>query len=141
MNPNNKQKKQSIAIAITGSIAAYKSCELVRHLVKENYQVQVLMTENATRFISKMNFSALSGTKTYSSEWEEGMLHIDIKNTIDMYIVSPATANSIAKFAHGIADDIVSSTYLAVQCPVIVAPAMNPHMYKHKAVQRNIDAA
>ncbi len=134
---NNTNK--NIVLAVTASIAIFRSCELIRSLRKEHHSVRVIMTENATRFISKMNFSVLSEQRAYSSEWEEGMVHIDTKNAMDLYVVCPITANCIGKFANGIADDIVSSTYLAAQCPVLIVPAMNPQMYQAAAVQRNIE--
>ena len=130
--------KPSIVLAITGSIAAYKCCELVRSLLKKSYSVQVLMTENAGRFVSKLSLETLTGKEVMTSEWEEGMRHIDLKNMAGIYVVAPATANCIGKFAHGIADDLVSSAYLAMQCPTLLAPAMNPGMYSSPAVQRNL---
>ena len=128
-----------IVIAVSGSIAAYKCCELVRMLVKKSHAVQVLMTENAKRFVSKLSLETLSARPVLSSEWDEGMLHIDLKNMAKVYAVVPATANCLGKFAHGIADDLVSSTYLAMQCPTIAAPAMNPGMYSSPALQRNLE--
>ena len=125
-------------LAISGSIAAYKCCELVRILVKKSHSVQVLMTENAERFVSKLSLQTLSARPVMTSEWEEGMLHIDLKNMAALYAVVPTTANCLAKFAHGIADDLVSSTYLAMQCPTLIAPAMNPGMYSSAPVQRNL---
>lgn len=128
-----------IIIAVTGSIAAYKSCDLVRNLTKAGYPVQVIMTENATKFIGKLTFEALSGNKVYFNEFENGMLHIDLKNYAKVFAIVPATANTIAKLANGIADDLISTTYLSVTCPVIVAPAMNPGMYAHNATKRNLE--
>ncbi len=130
--------KKNIIIAVCGSIASYKSYELVRSLIKKKYSVQVIMTTNAERFVTKLTFQTLTGQNVFSSEWEEGMLHIDIKNMASLYAIVPATANCIGKFANGIADDLVSSTYLAMQCPIILAPAMNPGMYLAPAVQRNL---
>ncbi len=130
--------EKNILIAVSGSIAAYKICDLVRSLVKQGYPVRVVMTKNAERFVGRVTFEALTGHKVYSSEWEEGMVHIDLKNLAAIYAVMPATANTIGKMANGIADDIVSSTYLAATCPVLVAPAMNPGMYTNAAVQRNL---
>ena len=130
--------KKTVVMGISASIAAYKSCDLVRSLVKKKYDVHVILTPNAERFVGKVTWQALSGNRAFSSEWEEGMLHIELKNLADIFVVVPATANCIAKLAHGIADDIVSSTYLALDCPVLVAPAMNPTMYAAVAVQRNL---
>lgn len=137
MSIKNK-KKPVVILAVCGSIAAYKVCELIRQLTKSQIETHVIMTQNATKFIGKVTFETLSGNKVFSSEWEEGMLHIDMKNKADLMVVVPATANMIGKMANAIADDVVSSSYLAMQVPVIVAPAMNPGMYTNKAVQRNL---
>ncbi|TGK32721.1 phosphopantothenoylcysteine decarboxylase [Leptospira gomenensis] len=134
MSNSDKQ----ILIAVSGSIAAYKACELVRALTKEGYPVRVIMTRNATEFIGPITFEALTGKKVRVDEYEEGMAHIDAKNSAAVMAVVPATANIIGKMANGIADDLVTSTYLAANCPVIVAPAMNPFMYAHPSVQRNL---
>ncbi|MFN3603686.1 MAG: flavoprotein [Leptonema sp. (in: bacteria)] len=130
--------KKHPVIAITGSIAAYKTCELVRNITKQGIPVRVMMTKNATRFVGPLTFSTLTNKKVIVDEWEEGMLHIDIKNEASVFAIVPATANMIGKIANGIADDVVSSTYLALDVPVIIAPAMNPNMYLSKAVQRNL---
>lgn len=133
-----QKSKKCIVIAVTASIAAYKICDLVRVLTKQSYSTQILMTENALRFVSKLSLETLSKKAVLVSEWDDGMLHIDIKNIASIFAVIPATANCIGKFANGIADDIVSSSYLAAQCPLVIAPAMNPGMYQSKAVQRNL---
>ena len=130
--------QKAILIAVSGSIAAYKTCDLTRSLVKQGYPVRVILTENAARFVGPVTFQALTGHNVYTSEWEAGMVHIDLKNLAAVYAVVPATANIIGKMAHGIADDIVSSTYLAATCPTYVAPSMNPGMYASPAVQRNL---
>jgi len=127
-----------IIVAVTGSIAAYKSCDLVRELVKKNYPVTVLMSENASRFIAPLTFQALSGNRVYHGRFGEEMEHIDIKNLAGVFCVVPATANIIGKMANGIADDIITSSYLALDCPVLVAPAMNPQMYASRPLQRNL---
>ncbi|RHX87461.1 phosphopantothenoylcysteine decarboxylase [Leptospira stimsonii] len=129
---------KEILIAVSGSIAAYKTCELVRNLTKEGFPVNVIMTSHATEFIGPITFEALTGKKVRVNEYEEGMAHIDAKNSASVMVVVPATANIIGKMANGIADDLVTSTYLAANCPVIVAPAMNPFMYSHPSVQRNL---
>ena len=133
-----EQKPKHIVVAVTGSIACYKSCDLVRSLVKQGYSVQVMLSSSAEKLVGKASFQALSRNKVFTSEWEEEMLHIDVKNHAAVFAVAPATANTIAKMTHGVADDLISSTYLALQCPVIVAPSMNPNMYNHPSVQRNI---
>lgn len=127
-----------ILIGVTGSIAAYKTCDLVRGLVKRGLPVQVILTESAERFVGKVTFQALTSRPVYANTWENGMVHIEVKNQAGIFAIVPATANIIGKMANGIADDLVSSTYLAVNCPVFVAPAMNPFMYSSKPVQRNL---
>ncbi len=129
---------KAIIIAVTGSIAAYKTCELVRSLTKQGFPVRVIMTENATKFVGRITFEALTGHPVRIDEYDTGMAHIDIKNLASVLAVVPASANIIGKMANGIADDLVTSTYLANTSPVIVAPSMNPGMYSHKAVQRNL---
>lgn len=96
------------------------------------------MTANATQFIGSITFEALTNKKVRVNEYEQGMAHIDAKNSASVMAVVPATANIIGKMANGIADDLVTSTYLAANCPVVVAPAMNPFMYAHPSVQRNL---
>ncbi len=127
-----------ILIAITGGIAAYKTCDLVRNLVKLGFPVRVIMTHNATQFIHKNTFEALTNKPVFVNEYDSIMAHIEMKNLAKIFVIAPATANIIGKMANGIADDLVSSTYLACTVPVLVAPAMNPGMYANKAVQRNI---
>ena len=127
-----------IVIAVTGSIAAYKTCDLVRNLTKLRYPVRVIMTKNALNFVGKSTFSALTDKPVYSDEYESQMVHIELKRKASVFAVIPCSANMIGKFANGIADDLVSTTYLAAVCPVLIAPAMNPGMYSHPAVQRNL---
>jgi phosphopantothenoylcysteine synthetase/decarboxylase len=129
---------KEIIIGVSGSIAAYKACELVRNLTKQNYPVRVIMTEHATKFVGKVTFEALTGQPVLVDGFEDGMAHIYTKNIAGVFAIVPASANIIGKMANGIADDLLSTTYLAMTCPVIVAPAMNPGMYNNKAVQRNL---
>ncbi len=129
---------KEIVIAVTGGIAAYKTCELVRNLVKLNFPVRVIMSKNATYFIGKTTFEALTNKVVFTSEYESIMAHIEVKQSAGVFAIVPATANIIGKMANGIADDLVSTTYLACTAPVIIAPAMNPNMYLNKAVQRNL---
>lgn len=96
------------------------------------------MTANATKFVGPITFEALTGKKVRVDEYEQGMAHIDAKNSASVIAIVPATANIIGKMANGIADDLVTSTYLAANCPVVIAPAMNPFMYAHPSVQRNL---
>lgn len=127
-----------ILIAVTGGIAAYKTCDLVRNLVKLGFPTRVIMTRNATQFIHKNTFEALTNKPVFVNEYESIMAHIEMKNLAKIFVIAPATANIIGKMANGIADDLVSSTYLACTVPVLIAPAMNPGMYTNKAVQRNL---
>lgn len=131
-----------VLLGISGGIAAYKSAELVRLLVKQGYDVRVVMTQAATQFISPLTFQALSGhpvhTQLLDESQENAMGHINLARWADIFLVAPATANCIAKLSHGLADDLLSTLYLAVECQVFIAPAMNQAMW-HKAVtQENI---
>lgn len=130
---------KEIVIAVSGSIASYKACDLVRNLTKVGYPVRVIMTQNATKFIGKITFEALTGKPVRVDEFDTGMAHIEIKNLAAVLAVVPASADLIGKMANGIANDLVSSTYLAATCPVLIAPAMNPGMWTHPAVQRNLN--
>jgi len=131
-----------IALGVSGGIAAYKACEIVRRLTDAGVSVQVLMTRNAERFITPLTLSALSGVKVATDAWDVGsdqtIRHIEMARDLDAFVVAPATANVLAKFAHGIADDLLSTFYLAVVAPVLVAPAMNTRMWLHPATQEAI---
>lgn len=131
-----------ILLGVSGGIAAYKAAELVRLLRKQGCEVQVVMTESAMQFISSLTFQALSGhpvhTELLNADAENAMSHINLVRWADVLLIAPATANTLAKCSHGLADDLLSTLYLAAQCPVYVAPAMNQAMW-HKAVtQENI---
>src|SRR5438270_1265013 len=131
-----------IVLGVTGGIAAYKAAELVRLLVKEGIAVDVVMTAAATKFIAPMTMQALSGSPVLIDLWESGaanaMGHIELSRHADAIIVAPASANFIAKLAHGVADDLLSTLCLARDCPLLVAPAMNRQMWWNKATQRNV---
>jgi phosphopantothenoylcysteine decarboxylase/phosphopantothenate--cysteine ligase len=134
--------RRKVALGICSSISIYKACEVVRGFQKENCEVQVIMTENATRLISPLLFSSLTGRKVlvdlFQDESSEKIAHIELAREISLLLVAPATANMIAKFASGIADDFLSTFHLAVKGPVLIAPAMNEAMYLHKLTQSNI---
>lgn len=133
---------KKIVIGVSSSISAYKACDLVRLFVKGGFNVFVTMTENAAKLVSPLTLQALSGNPVYTDEtlWEKKeMGHIALKDNADLFLVAPATANILGKFANGIADDIVTTTFLAMKSPVLMAPAMNPNMYSHWAVQENIE--
>lgn len=143
-----------VTVGVSGGIAAYKAAELVRALQRQALEVHVVMTESATRFVQPLTFSALSGHKVITSLWDEagsnedaydasnepsGIEHIGEAQWADALVVAPATANILAKFAHGIADDFLTTMYLATQAPVLVAPAMNVNMWGHPATQANLE--
>jgi phosphopantothenoylcysteine decarboxylase/phosphopantothenate--cysteine ligase len=130
-----------VLLCVCGGIAAYKSAALTSRLVQDGCGVTVAMTRAARRFIGKITFQALSGRPVVSSLWDDGtgdIQHLRLSETADLVVVAPATANVIAKLAHGQADDLVSALLIGADCPVLLAPAMNARMWAHAAVQRNI---
>ncbi len=133
----------SVLLAVTGGIAAYKAADVVVELTARGCTVNVIMTENACKFVAPLTFEALSGNKVYTDTFDycvdATIKHITLAQNADVMAIVPATANAIAKMAHGIADDMLSSTFLAATCPVLVAPAMNTHMYENAATQANIE--
>ena len=132
-----------VGLGVSGGISAYKSVELVRLLQEQGHDVTVIMTRNATRFVGPLTFEALTGKPVAVDQFKVGVNtdidHIALASTIDLLLVAPGTANVIGKFAHGIADDYLSSIYLATKAPVIVAPAMNTNMFSHPSVQHNLE--
>ncbi|HLS07144.1 MAG TPA: bifunctional phosphopantothenoylcysteine decarboxylase/phosphopantothenate--cysteine ligase CoaBC [Bacillota bacterium] len=133
---------KNIVVGVTGGIAAYKACTLVSRLTQSGANVKVIMTKNATKLIAPLTFQALSRnevfTDTFIENDPEKIAHIHLADWADLFIIAPATANIIAKMAHGIADDMLSTTILATTANVYVAPAMNVDMYKHPAVIQNM---
>ncbi len=136
-------KGKHILLGISGGIAAYKAASLASSLVKQHADVHVVMTENATKLISPVVFDSLTGNKTsidtFDRNYEHKVEHIALATLADLVIVAPATANVIAKFANGLADDMLTTTVLACRCPKICAPAMNTGMYDNPVTQDNID--
>ena len=134
---------KQVILGVSGGIAAYKSVELLRGLVKQGAQPRVTMTANACRFVGPLTFQALSGRPVCTGLFEESddaaIRHIDWAREADLVVVAPATANFIGKLANGIADDALSTMLLAVTAPVAICPSMNTHMYENAAVQRNIE--
>ena len=132
----------NILLCVCGGIAAYKSAELVRRLRDAGAEVQVAMTDNAQRFVTAQTFQALSHRPVRTSLWDEhaeaAMGHLELARWADRIVVAPATANTLAKLAHGLADDLVSTLCLASEAPVTVCPAMNHVMWKHPATQANL---
>ena len=131
-----------IALGVSSSVSIYKSCEIIRRLQDRKVQIQVIMTRNASRLISPLLFSALSGQEVIVDPFEDKqsakIAHVALAKDISLLVVAPATANLIGKFAGGVADDFLSTFYTAVQCPVLIAPAMNEAMYLHRQTQQNI---
>ncbi|NOT85179.1 MAG: bifunctional phosphopantothenoylcysteine decarboxylase/phosphopantothenate--cysteine ligase CoaBC [Methylococcaceae bacterium] len=134
--------KKRILLAISGGIAAYKCAELVRLLVKQGAEVQVIMTQSALQFVTPLTFQTLSGhpvhTELLTPEAEYAMGHIALARWAEILLIAPATANVLAKLSHGLADDLLSTLYLAVDCPVYVAPAMNQAMWHKPITQQNL---
>ena len=135
-------KGKHVVLGITGSIAAYKTAGLASMLVKKGCHVQVLMTENATNFINPITFETLTGNKclvdTFDRNFEFSVEHVALAKQADVVMIAPASANIIAKLAHGLADDMLTTTVLACRCKKIIAPAMNTNMYENPVVQDNI---
>ena len=133
-----------IALGVTGGIGAYKAVEVCRGLQKRGHDVVAIMTRAATRFVGPLTFEAITRRPVITSQWKPGanadIEHIAIADEIALLLVSPCTANVIGKFANGIADDFLSSLYLATKAPVLIAPAMNTNMLAHEAVQQNLRA-
>jgi phosphopantothenoylcysteine decarboxylase/phosphopantothenate--cysteine ligase len=131
-----------IALGVTGGIGAYKAVEVCRGLHKRGHDVVAVMTRSAARFVGPVTFEAITRRPVITSQWRPGMNadieHIAIADGIDLLLVAPCTANVVGKFANGIADDFLSSLYLATRAPVMLAPAMNSNMLAHDAVQRNL---
>src|SRR4051812_35395283 len=131
-----------IALGVTGGIGAYKSVEVCRGLQKAGHDVVAVMTRAATKFVGPLTFEAITRRPVITSQWKAGanadIEHIAIADQIALLLVAPCTANVVGKFAHGIADDFLSSLYLATKAPVLLAPAMNTNMLAHEAVQQNL---
>ena len=132
--------KKRIVLGVTGSIAAYKSGDIIRLFVEKGFTVSVVMTKEAEHFISALTLSSLSGEKVYKDMFDESsgsMPHIELAQKSDAILIAPATANTIAKIACGIADDLLTCIVLATKAPILIAPAMNVEMYQNKIVQEN----
>src|SRR6188508_3415987 len=131
-----------IALGVTGGIGAYKAIEVCRGLQQQGHDVVAIMTRAATRFVAPLTFEAITRRPVITSQWRPGanadIEHIAVADTAALLLVVPCTANVIGKFANGIADDFLTSLYLATKAPVLIAPAMNSNMLAHDAVQRNL---
>lgn len=137
------KKAKNIVIGVSGSIAAYKAADLVSHLRKDGHEVHVVMTRDATEFITPLTLQVLSRqpvtTSLYDEKqnWHPG--HIELADNADLLVVAPATANVIAKFSHGLADDALGAIHLATLAPILIAPAMNGKMWEHPATVENVE--
>lgn len=135
-------KKRTVVLGVTGSIAAYRACDIISALRKESIDIQVVLTKEAGRFITPLTLQTLSGNKVIADmfelpqEWDP--IHTSIADKADLVLIAPATANIIGKLAGGICDDILSCVVFATGAPILIAPAMNEKMYKHRIVQSNI---
>src|ERR1041384_175074 len=136
-----------VALGVTGGIACYKAAEIVRRLQDRGIDVTVLMTKSATQFVTPLTFRALSGNKVYvdlfegprsGGDFEGAFDHILVAESIDLFLIAPATADCIARLAAGIADDFLTTFHLAVTAPLVMAPAMNARMWEHASVQANL---
>ena len=132
---------KKIVVGVTGGIAAYKACDLVSRLKKRGAQVRVVLTEHACQFVQPLSFETLSGNPAYTDSFDRKyeIGHVALAKWADLLLIAPATANCMAKMACGIADDLLSTTCLAVRCPVLVAPAMNSAMWRNPATQANLE--
>lgn len=138
----DEKNKQTVVLGVTGGIACYKSVELVRMLVKDGFAVQVIMTRGAMEFVTPLTFQTLSGrpvaSETFDLTQESEIGHINLADRADVFVIAPATANVIGKIAAGIADDLLTTVLMATQAPVLIAPAMNIHMYENPVLQENL---
>ena len=136
-------KGKTVVLGVTGGIAAYKIASLASMLVKQHADVQVIMTENATNFITPTTFETLTGNKclvdTFDRNFQFQVEHVALAKRADIFMIAPATANVIAKVAHGLADDMLTTTFLACKKPKYIVPAMNTQMYENPITQDNLD--
>src|SRR5947207_7698849 len=136
------EKEKTVILGVSGGIACYKAVELVRILVRTGFKVQIIMTRGAMEFVTPLTFQTLSGnpvaTETFNLTQESEIGHINLADAADLFVIAPATANVIGKIAAGIADDLLTTVLMATQAPVLIAPAMNIHMYENPILQENI---
>ncbi len=136
------EKQKTVVLGVTGGIAAFKAAQLTSNLIKKGYDVEVIMTKNATEFIAPLTFETLTKhnvmVSTFDPVADRSVKHISIAKRADVFAIVPATANVIAKIAHGLADDMLTTTFLAASCPKILCPAMNTGMYENPITQKNL---
>jgi phosphopantothenoylcysteine decarboxylase len=138
----NWVKSKTIILGVTGSIAAYKAAEIASQLVKQKFSVHVILTSDATHFVTPLTLKTLTRNPVVTSLYDEELggrpTHIELADMADLLLIAPATANILAKLAHGIADDALTAIALATRAPILVAPAMNGKMWEHPATQENV---
>ena len=136
--------KKTIVLGVSGGIAVFKAAQLTSNLIKKGYDVEVIMTQNATEFMTPLTFESLTKHNVMVSTFEKvadrSVKHISLAKRANLFVVVPATANVIAKFVCGIADDMLTTTFLAANCPKVICPAMNTQMYENPVTQRNLKA-
>src|SRR5258708_10467026 len=135
------QRPRTIALAVTGSIAAYKAVEVARRLMDAGVAVVPVMTRGATKFLAPLTLSGICGKGVVSDMFDDGYpgeVHVEIGKTVDLVVIAPATADALARIAQGRADDIVAALALSASCPIVAAPAMHTRMWDHPATQRNV---
>ena len=140
-SPRAPLSRRKILLGVTGSIAAYKACELVRRLKDQGAEVFCLMTPGAQKFVTPLTLSALSGNPVAADIWDESlwkMAHLEFAGSIDLFIIAPASAHEIARLAHGFSDDVLGATALAAKSPILIAPAMHESMWLHPATRKNV---
>ncbi len=145
LEPITLLENKQIILGVTGSIAAYKAVDLASKLTQQGARVDVIMTESAQRFVTPLTFQSVTGRAVYTSMWASAaadlpthIAHVGLAEGADLLIIAPATANTIARLAQGMADDLLAVTALAARCPLLVAPAMDGGMYAHPATQSNV---
>jgi phosphopantothenoylcysteine decarboxylase / phosphopantothenate---cysteine ligase len=140
MTPIRIFQDKQILLGVTGSIAAYKAADLASKLAQTGAQVDAILTQAATQFVSPLTFKSVTGRQAYSDLWgaEAPIVHVGLGESADLLVIAPATADVIAKLAHGLADDLLTVTALAARCPILIAPAMDGGMYEHPATQANL---
>lgn len=135
-------RRPQVVIAVTGSIAAYKACDIIRLLQSKDIEVTAILTKNAKRFVTPLTFATLCAGRVYEKMFDDhqkrDIYHVSLAEKADVFLIAPATANVLAKMACGIADDLTTATALTTQAPILVAPAMNTLMYKNKITRENI---
>ena len=146
MEPISLLRDRRILLGVTGGVAAYKACTLASHLTQGGAQVDVVLTEAALRFVTPLTFQALTGRPVYTDMWgapgaglPTHIAHIGLAHAADLVVIAPATANTMAKLAAGLADNLLTSLTLAASCPLLLAPAMDGGMWTHPATQANVE--